>query len=1070
MTTSRDSQLFLHFSNRFEKLATALAADLTEDRADPLLPRPVVVSSAETARWLSMQIAQHAGLAMGLRFPFPRGVIDELMTALLGGSRRCSPRFGRDAIAWWAYDVLPTFLEKTGFEPVRAYLRDGSAMRRFELARRVASLFDQYQVYRPELLRSWDRDEDAEDWQAILWRSLRTTLKGEDSFVDLHAAVAALDDAAIFRATLPSRLRVFGLNTIPPAFLDILWKASLVTRIDFYVLSPTDQYWSDLPTLKQRLRSGAPADVINGNRLALSLGRLGREMIEQLLEKDFQPVGEFFETPSTTSLLSLLQNDLLEMRDGVAGATKPVIDAADASIQIHSCHGHMREVEVLHDHLLALLQDDPALRPRDILVMAPDIEVYAPYIQAVFGNPENDSLRVPWSLADQSNRARLAVADALMRVLDLGMSRFEVTRVIATLECEPVRRSFGLDEIDLQRIRRWLTSTGVVWGLDGHHRERLGFSSQTQHTFAHAEESLLAGYALDGRGPRLLGECLPFADLEGDHLDTLDRYLGAIDALRRVAADLQTPRDRSAWASTLGELAQRLFGKDPLHARDFGTVQSVIAELAATDPGGAREPVPAEVIVAGLEHRLQDLPSGGGFLDGRVTFCSLKPMRAIPARVLCLLGMNDGEFPRQSTRLAFDRIASAPRRGDRSLREDDRHLFFEALLGARDQLYISHRGQSHRDTADAQPASVVVELIDYLRSAFHLSSSTAEKLGIRHALQAFSPRYFVHGSQHSFSRANASAAARLAEPGAASLGLFSNPLPEPDATWRTVDVERLGQFFSHPARRLCEWRLGLSVFDRDESLAEHEPLRLDSLAAYQLRQAMAESALRGENPPHLEAARAVGQIPAGDLGRAIERELQLSVDAFVGDVRRSLGDAARQVQPLRHMLGPWSIVGSIDSLYDGVLHRFRCASLKPKDQIQAWVLHVLINLVRPGTTTRIIDRDGQIMHFRAPDQSRTTALATDLLDSYWRGLCSPLNFFPATSLAFAEADFNGKNGIQAALNIWLPNPKSTVPRESEDPWVSLAFGDRLPLEEPDFITTARTLLGPLLEHRGTDAS
>lgn len=1065
MGISRNSQLHLHLSNRFEALALALAAELAADPGDPLCPQTVVVSSAETARWLSMQLARHNGLAMGIRYPFPRGVIDELMTGLLGPEKRCSPRFSRDAMTWWLHDTLPIYLERSEFAPIRAYLHGKNALRRFELARRIASLFDQYQVYRPELLLGWDNGDEPTDWQAALWRALRRDFPGEASFVDLHVEIAKLNDEHIRRDQLPSRLRVFGLNTVPPAFLDILWKVSVVIPIDFYVLSPTDQYWSDLPTLKQRLRQGEETAPADGNPLALSLGRLGRELIEQLITRDFQQAGEYFDAPIRPTLLGHLQTDLLSLRDGSRLSPKPAIAAEDRSIEVHSCHGRMREIEVLHDRLLNLFQQDPSLRARDVLVMAPDIDAYAPCIQAVFGTPESVELRIPYSLADQSFRSRIAVADAFLRVLELGTSRFETHRVLAAIECEPIRRRFGLDDLDLQRLRRWISDCGIVWALNAQHREQLGFAAETTGTWAHGEATLLAGYAMNGRGPRMHAGIQPYEDLEGDHLETLERLLVAMDLFGQIAAAMAVQRDRPEWALTLGDFVHSLFGNDATFAAELNHVQAVLAELGETDPLHRRDPLPAEVIVTHLEHRLGEHAGGGGFLDGRVTFCSLKPMRAIPARVICLLGMNDGDFPRQASRLAFDRITLNPRQGDRSLREDDRHLFFESILGARDHLVISYLGQSHRDTLDAPPAGVVTELLDYLQSAFDLPPAVQQQLGIRHALQAFSRRYFVAGTMQSFSRVNAAAAKRLASPSAAPRKFFNQPLPEPQPEWRRVSPQQLTQFFMQPIRRLCEWRLDLRLEQRDEEIDEYEPLELAGLSKYHLQQAMTVAALANQPAPLWQAAQSRGRAPSGVFGVALGRENELVVENFVARLRLAIGNVEPRSLQLAETLGPWVLEGQIEGLYEQRLLRFRCAALKPKDQIGAWVSHLLVNLALPGTTTLLLDQHGEQVRFIAPCTPESTAqYIAHLLALYWSGLQEPLPFLPACSLAFVEAERKGKSGFEAAEKLWYPLPYQRAPAESEDPWHQLVFGDQSPLDD-SFASLARSICEPLLDHR-----
>lgn len=1081
MTTTRDTRLFLHLSNRLENLAGQLAADLTTVRGDPMGLRTVVVPSAETARWLSMQLAGRTGLAMGLRHPFLRGVVDELAAALLGGSYRCSTRYGRDAITWWLYDRLPDFFGRESFAPVRHYLREGTAARRFELARRVASLFDQYQIYRPGLLRDWDANPAEGDWQGDLWRALRGDLHGESSFVDLHAAVLELDDMQVLPATLPERLGIFGVNTIPPAFLDILYKAACRTRIDFYLLSPTAHYWSDLRSGKQQLRAGKTADQTEGNPLANSLGKLNRDLLDQLLARDAQQASEHFATTPGSSLLERLQDDFCELRDRSRETARAAIGADDGSVQIHSCHGPMREVETLHDHLLGLFQDDPSLRTRDVLVMAPDIETYAPYIRAVFGTPEDDSSRIPYSLADQSARTRHGVVDAFLRVLELGLSRFEAGLVVGMLENERIRLRFGIEDLDLTRIRRWVAECGVIRGLDATHRERFGMPATDDFSWARGLATLVLGHAMNGEDSRLYRGVLPYADLEGDHLDTLDRFLAVMDFFGEVAVELQSPKTRPEWSNTLLRTAQRLFADDPRLASEMRVLQRALVDLAETDPLQHGTAVPAAIIVDSLDHRLRETPVGGGFLDGRVTFCSLKPMRAIPARVVCMLGMNEDGFPRQGARLAFDLMATDPQRGDRSPRDDDRCLFLEAVLGARQHLYISHVGQSQHGPTRSPPSSVAVELTDYLCRGYGLAAATTAGLDVAQRLQAFSRHYFVPGPRQSFSRDNAAAARQLASGQPGRRELFAQPLPEPASDWRRLTPAQLIAFFTHPARRLCEWRLGIRLGRDEEGLRTHEPLQPEPLARYQLQQALATALLDGPpatgaarsesfsdiDPSRLDAARARGQLPAGPFGLIAARDIERTVTRFVSVVRQQIGDGAADSIHVHWQRGPWVIDGGIAGIHGGRLCRYRVANLKQKDLICAWIEHLLVNLASLGISTRLIERDGTT-HSISPPASRNEAesLVESLLDCFWLGLTRPLPFFPETSSAYVQSVLaksgrgSPETGLRAALRTWQGSEYQKHTPESADPWNVLVYGDRLPLDD-DFQRLALTILEPL---------
>jgi len=1075
--TPHDRPLFLHLSNRLEWLAEQLADDLAEDAAAPMTQQCIVVANHESSRWLSLQVARRRGLSMGLRFPFPRGMVDELTTALLGTEQRCSPCFGRSAMTWWLYDRLPHFLDDPHFAPVRHYLRDGAHIRRFELATRIAGLFDQYQIYRPDQLRGWEsarsigeRSNDGlatdtlpgEIWQALLWRALRAEFPDAISFVDLHAKMAALDEPQIAAAPLPERLRIFGVNSLPPAFLDIFWKVAVRTRIDVYALSPTAEYWSDLRTQKEQLRAGGTFDGDQHMPLAASLGRLGRDLLEQLFAKDFQQLSERFDVGHERTALGRLQADLCSLENH--SGHSPQLD--DGSLEVHSCHSRMREVEVLHDRLLAAFQDDPSLRPRDVLIMAPDMNAYAPYVAAVFGAPENETTRIPYSIADQSSRSQLAIIDAFLRVLQLASSRFTAAEVIATLECEPVRRHFKLTDTDLERIRRWLIDCGVVWALDAAHRARLGFTPDSAFSFAHGTATLLDGYAMNGAGPRLHDARLPYEDLEGDHLDSLERFLAAMDAFAEWATAIDLPRGRGDWAQWLDTLARRLFTEAPAVAAEFRSLMQALEELAkpvvdGVDADSAEAALPISVVQAFLESTLTQLPVSGGFLQGRVTFCSLKPMRAIPARLLGVLGLEDGEFPRRNSQLAFDLMAARPRRGDRSVRDDDRYMFFETLLGARQMLYLSYVGQSQRDANITAPSSVVVELLDYLgaTTAIH-----------HHPLQAFSPRYFHPGPLQSFSPDNARAAELLRRGKSAPRPFFTSALAEPDPALLCITPEELASFLAHPARVLCQRRLGLRLTRDADVLPAHEPRALDSLQRYQLQQALLEETLHGNAALAWPAAKARGKVPPGPLGVQIETTLRDRVERLARDVQPLRVGSARARIDIDLGAEGCTVRGPINDVYGDRLLRYRCASLQPKDLLQAWALHVLLNAAHPAHLTLVFSSSEKPRQLR-PFASSAEALPVlaGLLRLYRRGLTGPLPFIPDVSWVAAKSltDSPAEPGmaIAKARGAWIKNSYSSreaPPSPSEDPYYQLVHGEH-PAFDEEFLSLAATVITPLLD-------
>jgi exodeoxyribonuclease V gamma subunit len=485
------------------------------------------------------------------------------------------------------------------------------------------------------------------------------------------------------------------------------------------------------------------------------------------------------------------------------------------------------------------------------------------------------------------------------------------------------------------------------------------------------------------------------------------------------------------------------------------------------DADSAEAALPMSVVQAFLESTLTQVPVSGGFLQGRVTFCSLKPMRAIPARLLGVLGLDDGEFPRRNSQLAFDLMAARPRRGDRSVRDDDRYMFFETLLGARQMLYLSYVGQSQRDADITAPSSVVVELLDYLgaTTAIH-----------HHALQAFSPRYFSPGPLQSFSPDNARAAEVVRRGKSVPRPFFTSALAEPDPALLCITPEDLASFLAHPARVLCQRRLGLRLTRDADVLPAHEPRALDSLQRYQLQQALLEETLHGDAALAWPAAKARGKVPPGPLGVQIETTLRDRVDRLARDVQPLRVGSARERIDIDVSAEGCIVRGSINDVYGDRLLRYRCASLQPKDLLQAWALHVLLNAVHPGHHTLVFSSSEKPRQLRPfATSAETRPVLAGLLGLYRRGLTGPLPFIPDVSWAAAKSltDSPAELGmaIAKARDAWVKNSFSSreaPPSPSEDPYYQLVHGE-YPAFDEEFLSLAAAVITPLLD-RLEDAS
>ncbi len=1086
--------------NRLEMLADKLAALFATPLASPLTPEVIIVQSRGMERWLSLEIARRRGICANVRFPFPKAFTEEAFAALLGGVP-ATEAFSPAVLTWKIMGLLPALLHRPAFAPLRHYLEGegGEAggvleggrpaargLKRLQLAERTAWLFDQYLIFRPDMVAAWERGETARDderWQGELWRALVAGETVSHPAARKEAFLREIKLAGEVKGLLPERVSVFGISVLPPFHLEIFQALARRIEVNLFLLNPSREFWGDIRSEReqeremQRVReirgdyAASPEGLYleGGNRLLASLGALGREFFSLILDLGGEEQ-DFFSEPEEETLLGALQADILNLRNRGEGDRKSIAPE-DRSVQFHSCHSPLREVEVLYDLLLSLFEADGELRPHDILVMAPEIEVYAPLIKAVFARPRvtfGEPLpSIPFTIADRDSRLESDLIEGFLKVLDMAGGRFTAGQVLAPLEIPAVAARFGLDPAEVELIRGWVVATGIRWGIDGENRRQLGLPALGDNTWQAGLERLLMGYAMPGKEERLVEGILPY-DIEGSETAVLGRFLEYTETLFSRVAALGQSRTLGEWSRTLSGLLEGLFSTPEDGEGGMETLREAVLKLGALqETAGFQEPVTLEVIKACLGKDLSEKNLGFGFLAGGVTFCSLLPMRSIPFKAICLLGMNGADYPRRSWAPAFDLIAKYPRAGDRSRRKDDRYLFLEALLSARKYLLLSYVGQSGADNSLLPPSVLVTELLDYLEEGYGLASggSLREHLLTTHRLQAFSPAYFQgRGRLFSYSAENWRAARRLLEkkePRTAPAPL----LPPPDETWRQVDLAGLVAFFADPVSFLLRRRLNVQLQDQEDLPEEREPLHLAGLEKYTLEQSLTEWSLAGRDLHDYRAvARAAGRLPHGAVGDYAYGRLRKEVEEFAAVVRPCLAGKEPAVREIELSLGVFRFSGKI-SLYGGQLIQFRYANLKAKDYLRLWITHLALGMLERGEVApaRLLGKDGA-WRFGPPSQPRESLAA--LLDLYWEGLSRPLKFFPRTSWEYGRLVWGAgkpkEEGLRAAVKTWRGNDFS--PGEGEAPGYRICFGAGEPLDE-EFAGTAETVLKEIFQLR-----
>jgi len=708
------------------------------------------------------------------------------------------------------------------------------------------------------------------------------------------------------------------------------------------------------------------------------------------------------------------------------------------------------------------------LEPRDVLVMAPDIEAYAPFIRAVFDMAGDDSRRIPYSISDRSFRRSSQLADALMAVLDLPSQRFEASLVMDLLDKAPVRSRFGMDEEAVRKIHAWVTGANIRWGRDATDKEAMGLPGFEENTWGFGLKRLLLGYAMAGNGEGLFEGIAPLSDMDPASAELLGGFVDFVSRLSACVDELRQERVLSGWSEVLLKIIDDLFASDEETLQELLRLKSAVRDLEKIARDAAfTGKVSIDVVRHHLAKAFGHAAEGAGFLERGVTFCSMLPMRSIPFKVICLMGMNHESFPRRDYASGLDLMAMRPRKGDRSRREDDLYLFLEALLSARDVLSISHVGQGIQDNAPIPPSVVVSSLLEYLDRAFvSLEGPVSKRVVVRHCLQAFNPKYFIQGTGlFSYSKDNARAAEALLSPQQEMEG-DRGVLGEPGEEFREIDVERFIRFFRNPAEYFLRNRLQAGLPEEAAIVEGREPFSLDGLRRYEVMQRLLHDRLKGSSTAQYnDLLRAEGVLPHGMPGEIVLQAMVHEIDAYVPFIRDIVGEQGIIKQDIVVSLDSFTLSGMVDTTADGGFLRFRPADIKANDRMRAWISHLLLQVFRPGAAvqSRHVGKKRQALFAPVADPE---AVLTGLLDVYWQGLLKPMHFFSETSYAYAKllskTPGNEDKALDAAMNAWTGREGFSQAEKDNGAYL-ICFKGAAPLDA-EFVDLALKVFGPLLAH------
>lgn len=1076
----------LYTGNRLETLADRFLEEVYDrPLSDPFRAETIMVQSPGMAAWLKQHIGSRRPVAANINFPFLNNMISNLLADAPGGDED-RKLFTPEVMTWRIYALLTPANLEGSLKELSSYIRgENAGLKRFQLAGKIAYAFDQYQIYRPELLVLWEKNIFGRDeqWQAELWRMLiQGHVSRAGKLLDFIAAPER------FEVPDMERISIFGVSTMPPVFLNFLCKLSEAVPIHFFYMNPCREYWEFLMTDKEKRQRGyeelEEEFSEGGNPLLAAMGRQGREFFSVVMNlPDLIVEDDCFTDFDAATLLGAVQQDILTMTDR-ALSERMTVRPEDLSIQFHNCHSRMREIEILHDNLLDLIERR-GVSPRDIIVMAPDISVYAPYIKAVFERePEDSPKRLPFSVSDRCFRDSSRIAEAFMNLLKISGSKFKVSQVLDILDASPVHSAFDIKDDDLELVRKWIGETGVRWGIDSAHRKTVDDVEFDQYSWRDGLKRMLMGYAVpagDAEDDQAIVQgILPYDPIEGQGAELLGHLCCFMEALFELNADLKRPRSATHWAQTLYAVLDRFFLSDNATFRELALIRSSIGELTgAIEAAGYTEDIAPDIILCGIQQCMENESDSEGFLRGRITFCAMQPMRSIPTAVICLLGMNDGEFPRRDSRPGFDVIASKVKVCDRSKRYEDRYLFLEALLSARECFYASYQGMDEKNNSEKAAAVPLCELRDYIENSFVAPSggSMTAQIEYKHKLQAFNQEYFTGGRLFSYSEHDFQGAAVLQDTPVQQNFMTDDFILE---KLENVDVtlDELLRFFSNPCRYFIGDRLHAAVaLGREDEIRDVEPFELDYLENYKLDQVIINDLIRRPEPAALfKFVRRGDLLPVGIAGEKLFQSRYRNLQQFADEcgLKARLQDADNM--PVDIALDGVNISGRLDNVRkDGMIY-FRYANFKGKDAYNAWIRHLVFNVASGGnvsTDVLVSKAADKLLRLKPLALDVATERLREIIKLYVYGLTYPLPFFPKTSFAFATASLSSRDKcslldkkLKAALTEFSEQHfNATGLLESEDPAVRLCYDSGV-LAGEAFMRAAQTVYLPFFRGEG----
>ncbi|MDP8162680.1 exodeoxyribonuclease V subunit gamma [Pasteurella skyensis] len=1001
----------VYYSNQLETQKKLLLQLLkVQPNYDPFKAETILVQSTGMAQWLQMEIAQEDGVAINFEFPFPTSFLWKQYRNLLPELPK-ENIFDQKLTVWRLMQIIPHFLDSESFSSLKFYLGENPKQARYyQLAKAIAELFDQYLVYRPHWLIHWENNQNEKvlaeifqyndklsqsmkthlqtevQWQSELWNALVARLKQDSNeavFTTSHRAYFQqhffdkLNNlTAVEKHKLPQRIFIFGISSLPISQLETLVKLSEHCDIHLFFLNPSQYYWGNILEEKMmdkialyngKIGLESEGASLSSNPLLTMWGKQGRDFFNILLERQDNEISAYIDPlENRTHLLAQLQHSILNLTDEVTFTQ----EEQDYSIQLHSCHSPLREVEVLYDQLLHLFEQDSQLAPKDIIVMSPNIDLYAPYITAVF--ERKDPCAIPYSISDQHIQDIDPVIKSFLHLLSIKESICSAEEMFELLSVTAIQNQFNFSTQQIEQLRDWIKKVGIRSGLKLENPQWNNYNSWE-----------------NGLNRLLLGSCLKEENGVWEATVAFDESYGLQSEISGQLSQfickiidwiefLHHSHNMEQWKGRLKQLIEDFYLEDETNINSLLALHNAIDEMAqnVTD-SQFNDVIDDEIIMSLMNELLENNKTHLNFLAGSVNFATLLPMRSIPFKVVCLLGMSEKHFPRQYHTNSFDLMRHAPQKGDRAKREDDRYLFLEALLSAKDIFYISYVGQSLIKNQLESPSVLVSQLCDFLPKKGELSFF--ESNVIQHSMTAFNPINFTLDNPH---RSYAKSWLETLNPQDISSDFLMPINNKPEIHY--IDLDDLIHFIQQPIKFFFNHHLGVNFSQYDTTIEETEPFNLSNLEKFQFYDELLIT------PPQkfedfFNQEKLKGTLPTNGFGEVTQHHL-INELTMLHQYLTPYIKQGKQTLPLYYKGDNLPLYGNLRHYQtDDHIMLYRAGKLRDKDIIQMWLYHLLLQV--NDTSQHLVfyyKNDNKIgkLTFQPVEQSKANELLDDYINDY----------------------------------------------------------------------------------------